>query len=295
MINWSQVKVGFLGGDEREEILACHLQKLGAKVNVLGVPSWDIEGVLYKDLYKLISDSDIIIGPMSGTDPQGKLKAYFTEEPPVINKEFYKFLGPERLFLIGMLPKPVWEKAQDMDVQVIKTATLDQIAIPNAIPTAEGAIEIAIREREETIFSSKVLLIGLGRVGRTLGRRLLALGARVYGTARDETSLAWAQEMGIEVFSVEEMGKYISEMELIINSAPAEVLTREFLEKLKAEALIIDLASSPGGTDFETADELGIRAILALGLPGKVAPKTAGKILAEVYPKIISEFWKRRG
>jgi dipicolinate synthase subunit A len=46
--------------------------------------------------------------------------------------------------------------------------------------------------------------------------------------------------------------------------------------------VVIDLASAPGGTDFNAARELGLKAELAPGLPGIVAPVTAGRIIAEL-------------
>ena len=62
---------------------------------------------------------------------------------------------------------------------------------------------------------------------------------------------------------------------------------------LTTHVLIIDLATQPGGTDFEAANKYGFKAILAPGLPGKVAPVYAGEILADVVPRlIISELSK---
>jgi dipicolinate synthase subunit A len=65
------------------------------------------------------------------------------------------------------------------------------------------------------------------------------------------------------------------------------VLNREILKYANPQVLIIDLATQPGGTDFEAANAFGLKAILAPGLPGKVAPVSAGKILADVIPKLI--------
>jgi dipicolinate synthase subunit A len=53
--------------------------------------------------------------------------------------------------------------------------------------------------------------------------------------------------------------------------------------------LIIDLASKPGGTDFRYAEKRGIKALLAPGLPGIVAPKTAGQIVANVMAQLLKE------
>ena len=53
----------------------------------------------------------------------------------------------------------------------------------------------------------------------------------------------------------------------VINTVPAPVLPRTLLQQLPGGALIIDLASLPGGTDFAAAEELGLHAEHALALP----------------------------
>ena len=55
------------------------------------------------------------------------------------------------------------------------------------------------------------------------------------------------------------------------------------------DTLIIDLASKPGGVDMDAARDLGVKVIWALGLPGKVAPVTAGNIIKETICNIFSE------
>jgi dipicolinate synthase subunit A len=65
---------------------------------------------------------------------------------------------------------------------------------------------------------------------------------------------------------------------------------------MPVHTLIIDLASKPGGTDFRYAEKRGIKALLAPSLPGIVAPKTAGQILANALGLLIQgEFLKRKG
>ena len=61
------------------------------------------------------------------------------------------------------------------------------------------------------------------------------------------------------------------------------------LAKTASNALVIDLASMPGGVDFRAAERLGIKAIHALSLPGKVAPKTSGIIIKNAVYNIIRE------
>jgi len=58
---------------------------------------------------------------------------------------------------------------------------------------------------------------------------------------------------------------------------------------MPSRAVIIDLASKPGGTDFRYAERRGIKALLAPGLPGIVAPKTAGRIMADCLGRLLME------
>ena len=50
---------------------------------------------------------------------------------------------------------------------------------------------------------------------------------------------------------------------------------------MQSDALILDLASKPGGVDWDAAQALGRRVVWALSLPGKTAPFTAGEIIAK--------------
>jgi dipicolinate synthase subunit A len=56
--------------------------------------------------------------------------------------------------------------------------------------------------------------------------------------------------------------------------------------------LVIDLASKPGGVDFEYAQYKGIKTIHALSLPGKVAPVTTAMYMETVIYNIIKEEYK---
>ena len=42
------------------------------------------------------------------------------------------------------------------------------------------------------------------------------------------------------------------------------ILDKKRLERVRKDCIIIDLASKPGGVDFDAAKERGIKAILAL-------------------------------
>jgi hypothetical protein len=146
---------------------------------------------------------------------------------------------------------------------------------------------------EDTIHGSRSCVIGFGRVGITLARTLKAMGAEVTVVARNPGQLARAYEMGCVRADYSQLRDIVNNTDVIYNTVPQLILDRSVLKYANPELLIIDLATQPGGTDFEAANVLGIKAILAPGLPGKVAPVFAGRILADVIPRlIISELAK---
>ena len=127
------------------------------------------------------------------------------------------------------------------------------------MPTAEGAIQLAMEELPITLHGARVLVIGYGRLGRVLADRLAGLKGWLCG------------------------------YDLVVNTVPVRVLREAELADLKPGCLVIDLASKPGGVDFDAAARLGVKAFWALSLPGKVAPVTAGKSIKTTIYNILTE------
>ena len=67
------------------------------------------------------------------------------------------------------------------------------------------------------------------------------------------------------------------------------MINADVLSHVRKDALLIDLASKPGGVDFAAAKNAGIKTLWALGLPGKVFPVSAGSILADTVLIILEE------
>jgi len=294
--NLQGINIAVLGGDKREVELIKHLIKLGAKVKVIGNPSPEenLPLEIVGSLREVFVNVQAVIAPMTGTDDNGKIKSTFTEQPLTLSKECISQIPPRTPFLIGIAKDYLKELAKQHRIQLFEINSMNEFAILNAVPTAEGAIQIAMEQLPITIHGAKSLLLGLGRVGMTLARMLDGIGAKVTVVSRSLEELARAKEMGLDTILLDYLEQEIQSYQIIFNTIPALVLTKEVLRKVNCEALIIDVASSPGGTDFAAAKELGLQAILALGLPGKVAPKTAGQILGEVIPKIIKSNLKSK-
>lgn len=163
---------------------------------------------------------------------------------------------------------------------------LDSYALLNAVPTAEGAIKIAIESTPFTLWNARVLVIGYGRVGKILADRLKALGCKVTVSARKSADFALITANNMEKVNTNLLNTVPLNFDIIFNTVDFPVLDNEALESTDCKC-IIDL-SSKGGFDLKFAKSQGITAIKAPGLPSVVAPKTAGEILAETVLDIIT-------
>jgi len=163
------------------------------------------------------------------------------------------------------------------------------MAVLNAVPTAEGAVSILLQELPKTLKDSTVLIVGYGRIGKILSRMLNGFGTDVWVAARKFSDLAWIEAQGFKPVPVSQIDRYIGDMDAVVNTVPALVITKEILKKARTDCYLLDLASAPGGIDFEAARELKIKFNWALGLPGKVAPLTAGDIIRKTIYNIIDE------
>lgn len=283
------IRLAVIGGDDRELFMIPELLKLGAYIIGVGFEkAAPIEGVtLVSSPREAVGKVDAVLFPMYGTDERGGVKAKYTDFPIILNKEVLEAIPSHVPLFIGWARPALKSVTEIMGIRVIETAFLDQIAILNSIPSAEGAIQMAMENSKITIHGSESFVLGLGRCGWTLARTLKGMGAQVTGVARKPADLARAVEMGLNAVHFSNLEEKIGRAELIFNTVPHLVLDKVILDQVAKDAVIIDIASIPGGTDFEYAELLGIKALLAPGLPGIVAPKSAGKILAQVYPQLI--------
>lgn len=161
----------------------------------------------------------------------------------------------------------------------------EDLNLKNAVPTAEGAVQIALEELPVTLSGLKVLIVGMGRIGRAIAEILKGFGADATAAVHNAKGAANARIHGIKSICTD---KIDSGYALVFNTVPHIIFGRELLGRFDESTLFIDLASKPGGIDFDAAAELGIKAIWALGLPGKTAPVTSGEIIAETVSGILS-------
>lgn len=283
------ISLAVLGGDDRELILIPELLRLGAAVNVAGFPPREeLKGAcLVNEVADAIEKVKAIILPLPGTDDKGNIRAIYAPKKLVLTEQDVARISPETPIFIGVAKPFLRNWAKKYGLKLKEIIEIDHLAILNSIPTAEGAIQLAMQELPITIHGSSCFVLGFGRVGQTLAHKLHALGALTTIVARKEKDLARGSELGYSVCNFTELTTEFTRADVLFNTVPAMILNKEVLGHVSPGTIIIDLASAPGGTDFQYAEKVGIKAIFAPGLPGKVAPVTAGKILSQVIPKLI--------
>ncbi len=285
----SGIKIAIIGGDDRELILTAELVKMGATVAVAGFPQEMVGhgAFVVNTVMEACKGAEVVIMPLPGTNEQRIVRAIYADNVLELTQEAISSLADNALVIIGSARQFLKDWAGMYNFTLLEIGEMDELAILNSIPSAEGALQIAMEETRITIHGSQTCIIGFGRVGITLARLLKAMGSEVTIVARNRGQLARAYEMGCRKAEYSDLNQIMNYMDIVFNTVPSMVLSREVLKHARQETVVIDLASQPGGTDFEAANIFGIKAILAPGLPGKVAPISSGKILAEVIPILI--------
>lgn len=276
------------GGDLRSVYLTKAFIKEGMEVSTFALEEADLpEEAVLKNSDEF-EKAEYAVLPLPCCDEKGYLKAPFSKEKISVS-EIIGRMKKGSVLMGGLLPQEIIKAAKEKEIKTFDYYKREEFAVRNAALTAEAAAAMAMEMLSESISSVPVLILGHGRIGRLLSAILKALDAKVTVAARRYSELAWIRSEGMEPLEFRLLDENIRKFRVVFNTVPAQVLGRERLELMEKGTIVIDLASEPGGTDFAAAEELGIAAKKALGLPGKFAPKTAGEIVKDTVLNIIAE------
>lgn len=272
--------IAVLGGDKRQLFCAKRLCDLGYNVLIAGFDLLESYGELkLVDVDTAVFEADAYVLPLTGVKG-GVIPCYFSDKEIKIDKKLKNALRDKPVFM---------GRASSLkDIEVFDLLKREDFAVMNAEATAEGALCVAIKSYEKTILGSKILVIGYGRIGRRLSAMLRALGAETAVATRSSSKAALIKTEGNKSVYTSEL-KSISDYDIVFNTADSLVIDRNILEKSDSGTLIIDLASYPGGVDFDTAGKLGFTAFTAPALPGQFSPMTAGEIVSDTVITILKE------
>lgn len=283
------MKFAVIGGDRRSALLCRQLAEDGHRVHSFALERAELPrevpraGCLQGCLY----GADAVILP-TPAEKSGFVNAPFAAQPCPM-EALWEALWPGQLLCGGLLSEERVLAALGRGLRVRDFMKSPAFVTANAAVTAEGALGLLLRESERTLLGSRVLVCGWGRIGRLLCWRLLGLGAQVTAAARRPAQRAEARAMGCAAVDYPALGDVLPGCDFIVNTVPARVLDEALLCCVPEGALLVELASSPGGFDRTTADNLGLRTLSAPGLPGRSAPWTAASLLREAVYGYLEE------
>ena len=266
------------GGDVRQAYLGELLAADGAQVRTIGLERSGTELEAGGAPRTLFAEADVILLPMPVMGTRGRLNAPLANAPYRL-KDVLDAIPAGTSVYGGAIPQTLYEPARRREIRLYDYLKQEELALLNAIPTAEGAIQIAMEQLPVTIHDLSVLVIGAGRIGSAVAMRLRGLGARVTVSARREADFARMYSAGYHCLDTRRLEGQLHAFPLIINTVPADILSRAVLADCAPDTLLLDLASGEGGV-CEDAKNL-CRVIHALSLPGKVAPKSAAAAIAQ--------------
>lgn len=195
-------------------------------------------------------------------------------------------LSSKHIILGGNLPADFLTYCNDHQIVCIDYMKIPTIAIENAVATAEGAICHAIQASKINLHDSNSLVIGFGKCGEILADKLHGLKSHVSISTRDSIRNARARAYGYQTA----LTPAYENFQFIFNTAPAKVITPDIIDKLGKDTIIIDIASRPGGTDFNYCIKKDIIAKHCPGLPGKFSPKTSAEIIYENICELLKNY-----
>lgn len=150
----------------------------------------------------------------------------------------------------------------------------------NAAITADCALKVAAPLLKSTFADSPALILGWGRIGKCLARMLSALGCPVTVAARKASDRAILEALGYKAADFPEIPSILTRHRVLFNTVPNLPLHSDIVDNWE-NGIAIDLASEPGMQ--------GKSVIPARGLPGKYAPESSGKLIADTILRVLKE------
>jgi dipicolinate synthase subunit A len=246
------------------------------------VCSWELTGAPNERALCDALKADIIVLPLPA-EKNGYLSG--TE---LTMESLLRSLRREHRIFAGNVGNDASTLAQSLGLTITDYFASEELSVRNAIPTAEGAIEAAMKHTSVTLHGTPCLVLGFGRIGKVLAHDLSALGAKVSVSARKRSDLAWIDAFGYAPLHTNRLSGTLGEFRVVFNTVPHQVLDEALLAELPPDCLLIELASA-SGFDMDAVETLRLSYLKAGGLPGRVAPETAARAIKKTLCRLIKE------
>lgn len=278
------MKILICGGDARSVRLAGMLNDAGHEVSCFCLDRAELpHGCVHTSG---ISRADAVILPAPALENGQFLRAPLAAAP--CTAEFILERVEKGTLIIGGMLTPAFIKAAGEHEVLTRDYMKDPFfTARNADISAEGAVSRLMELSEKALCDMKVLVIGWGRIGKILTKKLGALCREVHLMSANPMSRALAERMGCRSAAPDGSEEVLKSLDAVINTAPAQVLPD--LHALRTGCLLLELASAPGWLNTAEAEALGLDCTVARGIPGKYAPESAASAVFDAVTKILKE------
>ena len=270
-----------LGGDQRMIHAAEMLATSGFRVLAFGLSEKTGKGItICEDADDALS-ADFLLLPIPMSADGKTLFAPALKIPLPISEILEK--APSHATIFG------GKTTAFADSRIADYGERSDFATLNAVPTAEGALFLALKHLSCTVNGAQIGITGFGKIGKAVATLFQAAGADVTIFARRTEVCSVAAMLGYKAEPLDSLAEHTADFRCLINTVPAPIVGKEALSRMKKDTLLLELASAPYGIDFDFAREKGLNVILASGLPGKYAPETAGGAIARTVFAMLYE------
>ncbi len=232
---------------------------------------------------------NITVFPIPYKDASGRIKG-----SDITLHDISSLLSCESCIILGRADSEIASLSDRIKFRFFDINTDMRFKKLNAIPTAEAAVSIAMQSTPYTLNGRNALICGYGCIAQCLVKTLVSLGCKVTVAARKSPDRIDARYNGCTTVDFGKLKDIVDSQDIIFNTCPAPVLTKEVLSQVQRDCMIIDLASHPGGCDFEYAKNNGINAALYPSLPDIYSPMTSGENFYRIMIDIIDDLKNER-
>ena len=292
--NSQKYKIAILGGDKRLSEVAelCSLKE--HDVRLFGLSDGCLNatvGKLCSSVDKAMRDAEFAILPLPLTRDNIHLSS--TGEKTPLSEIIRLASANHTILLGGIISDEMKKHCSALGVEIHDYYAREALQRKNALPSAEGALMLAMENTDITVSGMNALVCGYGRIGKILAFLLRCMGAFVTVAARRDEVICEATLDGFDTVKIHGDGKELrhaaEKCDVIFNTVPAIIFNQSVVLEMTTKPLYIEVASAPGGIDLGAARDKGIKTIIAPSIPGKYSPKTAGKYIFETVCDILSE------
>ena len=282
-------KIAVLGGDKRQAAVAAELAACGHRIRYMGCGDVTEGCEICTNVDKAMEGADIAVLPLPVT--RDNMSILVGNSKVDIDNILKLAMKNNTLLLGGIVPDELNRVCLESGIEIIDYYKIESLQQRNALPSAEGALMVAMEHTDITVCGMRTLVAGYGRIGRILADILKKLGACVTVAARRDETLCEISMSGLDAIRIggEELATAVSKCDVIFNTVPSVIFSEKLLKSVNGSPLYIEIASSPGGIDIKAARDAGVEIVLAPSLPGRYAPVSAGKYVFETISEILSE------